>query len=203
MTHKRSPRDAGMTLIELVAAMAVFAVVAVMGLQSLTAMLRTRDRLEQIDTNTGALTLVLARMRNDLSATMPMLFYPPERQAPRSALYQSTDETVFSLSIGGQPALDGSYQRHRAIWRFDPSDNTLKRSVWTTLIPANATALQPEVTVMQGVTGMRLRSYWAQTGWADGQYHGRHATLVERSECNTRLASHQRGAQRINRPLTS
>ena len=159
-------RDAGLTLIELVAAMAVFALVAVMGLQSLTGMLRTRDRLTDLDNNTAALTITLARLRNDLSATLPLLFYPPDRQAPTSALHQSG--TVFSLSIGGQPALDGTYNRHRAEWRFDPANNTLNRRVWTTLTPANTTAQQPEIEVMQGVTDLRLRSYWPQTGWANG-----------------------------------
>jgi general secretion pathway protein J len=159
-------RDSGMTLIELVAAMAVFAVVAVMGLQSLTGMLRTRDRLAEIDTNTSELSVALARLRNDLAATTPLLFYPPDRQAPKSALYQT--DTLFSLSIGGQPALDGSYHRHRAQWRHDPSDNTLYRRVWTTLTPANSTAQQPEIAVMQGINGLRIRSYWPQTGWANG-----------------------------------
>lgn len=159
-------RDAGLTLIELVAAMAIFALVAVMGLQSLTGMLRTRDHLAQIDTDTSELSLTLARLRNDLSATMPLLFYPPDRQPPHSAL-QNTN-AVFSLSIGGQPDLDGSYRQHRVAWRIEPSDNTLRRHVWTTLTPADDSGLQPEVIVMQGVTGLRLRSYWPSVGWIDG-----------------------------------
>ena len=166
MKRDAGPSELGMTLIELVAAMAVFAVVAVMGLQSLTGMLRTRDRLAEIDANTSELSVTLARLRNDLSATTPLLFYPPDRQAPQSALHKTG--TQFSLSIGGQPALDGSVHRHRAQWRHDPADNTLHRRVWTTLTPANTSAQQPEVMVMQGVTEMRLRSYWPQTGWANG-----------------------------------
>jgi general secretion pathway protein J len=161
-------RDTGLTLIELVAAMAVFALVAIMGLQSLTGMLRNRDRLAQIDNDTSALTIGLARLRHDLSAAMPMLFYPPDRQPPQSALFENGVGAQFSLTIGGQQALDGSHRLHRAQWRFDPDSNQLYRSVWTALTPANTTAFQPEVLIMTSIEGFDLRSYWPDAGWNDG-----------------------------------
>ena len=161
-------RDAGLTLIELVAAMAVFALVAVMGLQSLTGMLRGRDRLAQIDTDTAALTLSVARLRNDLSAALPLLFYPPGRGAPRSAIAPLADGAGFALSVGAQLGVDGQYRSHRSQWRHDPATGTLYRRVWTTLTPASDAARQPDVAVMEGVSDLRLRSYWPNAGWIDG-----------------------------------
>lgn len=161
-------RDAGLTLIELVAAMAVFALVAVMGLQSLTAMLHNRDHLAYIDSNTRALSLTLARLRNDLSTTTPMVFYPPNRQPPVSAIYQNSDGNGFSLSINGQSDLNGAQHTHRALWRIDTDTKTLYRQVWTALTPSASSALQPEVLIMEGAKGFRFRSYWPSIGWHDG-----------------------------------
>lgn len=167
------PRDQGLTLIELVAAMAIFALIAVMGLQSLTATLRTRDRLADMNAATAALSLPLALLRGDLTATVPMLFYPPGGAAPQSALRVSgageTGQTL-SFSVAGRPVLAPSGGAmaagfHRVEWRLEAG--TLYRRVWPVLDPA-AEARTPEVAMMEGVSRIAVRSYWAQIGWMEG-----------------------------------
>ena len=53
-------RDQGITLIELIVAMALFALVAVMGLQALNGMLRSRDRLSDMADETAGLSTARA-----------------------------------------------------------------------------------------------------------------------------------------------
>ena len=60
---KRVSRDRGLTLIELVVAMAVFALVAVMGLQSLSGSLRMRDGLTARAEDSAALAQAIAVLR--------------------------------------------------------------------------------------------------------------------------------------------
>ncbi|MGC1497770.1 MAG: prepilin-type N-terminal cleavage/methylation domain-containing protein [Sulfitobacter sp.] len=167
---KRPPNDAGMTLIELVVAMAIFALVAIMGLQSLTGTLRIRDRLVTLDDQNSEIALALAMLRNDLTSVMPLLFYPPDRGAPRSALHLTSGGSRFAMSIGGQPDITGQInsQIHRAQWRLDRGNAQLYRSVWTTLTPANQTVLQLETLVLEGVNAVNIRTYWEGQGWIDG-----------------------------------
>ena len=167
---KQPTQDSGMTLIELVVAMAIFALVAIMGLQGLSGMLRIRDRLTEVDQSTAALSRAVAMMRNDLTAIMPMRFFPPNGPSA-SALSLSSDGSTFSLSISGQPDLAGDRgvgRIQRAEWRVDPQGETLIRRVWTSLTPADSQELQPETEVMQGVQGLRIRSYWSGQNWIEG-----------------------------------
>ncbi len=167
---KHPTNDTGMTLIELVVAMAIFALVAIMGLQSLTGTLRIRDRLITLDDQNAELGLALAMMRNDLTTLMPLLFYPPDRGAPKSALRLTASGAKLAMSIGSQPGLNDpeDTQIHRAEWRLDRENAQLYRRVWTTLTPANQTALQSEVLIMDGITDLNLRTYWDTQGWIDG-----------------------------------
>jgi len=161
--------SAGLTLIELVAAMALFALVAVMGLQVLGTSLRQRDRLHMLEREVAQLSLGLALLRNDLSTMVPLLFHPPGGGA-QSALLLSRDGRRLSFSIGGQPDLapiaGGGF--HRVEWRLDPQTQQLMRRVWPVLAPATANAVQPEVAYFDGVTGFSLRSHWPQLGWLPG-----------------------------------
>lgn len=163
----------GITLIELVAAMAIFALVAVMGIQSLSGTLRARDTLTAAHANVATLTRPVAMLRNDLSALVPLLFYAPGDTPPRSSLWQSGDGTTLALSVGGQADLDAagtlrSDGLHRVIWRLDPGDATLYRSAWRALTPADTRAETPEQRVMTGVVELRVRSFWPRLGWQPG-----------------------------------
>ncbi|MEP5151790.1 type II secretion system protein GspJ [Planktotalea sp.] len=167
----RGHKDSGLSLIELVVAMAVFALVAIMGLQSLTGMLRNRDHLVELSENTHELGQAVALLRNDLSALVPFLFFPPERQAPQSALRLTGSSTRLSLSIAGQPSLGANDQlgaMHRSEWRYDGATNTLSRAVWPTLIPARPNARSSEVVILREIDGFSARSYWPVEGWING-----------------------------------
>ena len=167
MTQPRPPR--GLTLIELVAAMAIFALVAVMGVQSLSGMMRQRDLLGERSDRARELEIALALLRADLAAGVPLLFYPAGRGAPLSSLAQSRDG--FALSIAGQRRLDLGQAPafHRVEYRLDRGTGRLTRKVWQSLTPANLGSAQPEVPILTGVSGLRLRSYPTHDiGWVDG-----------------------------------
>lgn len=164
-------RDRGISLIELVVAMALFALVAVMGTQALTGMMRMRDGLQGRAEQAAALDRSLSLLRADLKALVPMLFYPPERQPPQSALRFRADR--LALSVGGQPALtdppDGAPQPlgiKRVEWRLQ--GDVLQRRSWPVLTPALASSRSPAQEVMTGVRALRLRSYWPGLGWVTG-----------------------------------
>ncbi|MYM55953.1 type II secretion system protein GspJ [Thalassovita mangrovi] len=163
----------GITLIELVVAMAIFALVAVMGAQALTGMIRMRDDLSDRSDGNAELAQAASLIRADLSAALPMLFYPPDNGAPQSAMRQRGD--VFALTVGGQPVMRPgpggdlpATARQRVEYRLDRDTRTLLRRSWAALTPARTEALSPEMPVMTGVTALRLRSYWDQIGWVDG-----------------------------------
>jgi general secretion pathway protein J len=160
--------DRGLSLIELVVAMALFALVAIMGLQSLTGTMRVSERLTRIDTETAELGSALALLRNDLSAVFPMLFYPPQG-APRSAVELSQDGMKLGLSLAGQRAFSPAHtDRHRAEWTVDVARGTLSRRVWPTLIPARNVTASKDATVLTGVRGFTLRTFWQDVGWVTG-----------------------------------
>ena len=170
----RHKTDRGLTLIELVVAMSVFALVAIMGLQSLSGSLGQRDRLTARADQTDALGQGLALMRNDLSAALPMFFFPPRQGAPASAIRGARGGQGFGLSLGGQPGLTlqgggvDATQKQRVDWQFDAARQQLTRAVWPTLYPVDAAQQGPQVPVLDGVTGFGLRSYWVGQGWVDG-----------------------------------
>lgn len=171
--QKNQRQTRGLTLIELVAAMALFALVAVMGLQALSANLRMRDRLAVMEQQAGELSLGLALLRNDLSALLPVLFHPPGGGS-RSAIHLSSDGLTLSFSVSGQPELppavgtDPGLGLHRVEWRLDVARQRLMRRAWPVLSPASDQSVSPEVGYLSGVTGLSLRSLWPQLGWLPG-----------------------------------
>ena len=170
-------RTRGLTLIELVTALALFALVAVMGLQALTANLRMREQLVRMDQQAAELSLGLTLLRSDLSALLPLLFHPPGGGS-RSAIHLSEDGLTLSFTIGGQPALSAGpgvkpgLGLHRVQWRLDVPSQRLMRRVWVGLSPASDQSLRPEVAYLSGVSGFGLRSLWPQLGWRPGVVSG-------------------------------
>ncbi len=154
----------GLTLLELVAAMAIFALVAVMGLQALSGSLRMRDALLDRAEATADLGQALALLRHDLGAALPLLFFPPGRGAPASALQALPSNRGFALSAG---ALGGDGVE-RVEWRFDPGTGLLSRQSWPTLYPVSPGQAGPEVAMLDGVARIGLRSYWPGFGWQNG-----------------------------------
>lgn len=160
-------RTRGLTLIELVAAMAIFALVAVMGAQALSGMIRMRDDLVSRSTRAADLERAVSLLRADLAAVVPMQFYPPGGAAPQLAVLQTGNG--IAISVAGQPGLDPTEARpmQRVEYRLT-RDGRLTRQVWPTLYPARAGMQSPEQIVLDGVSAVKLRSFWPLIGWQDG-----------------------------------
>ena len=156
----------GITLIELVVALAIFGLVAVLGLQALTGTVRLRDDLGVRADRAEGLDRATALLRADLDAVMPLLFYPPDGGRPQSALARTG--SGLALSLGGQPRLDrpGAPGTARVEWAV--ADGQLQRRAWSALYPLRADQAGPFVPVLDGVSGLTLRSYWPDLGWIDG-----------------------------------
>ncbi len=178
--------DRGLTLIELVVAMAIFALIAVMGLQALTGAMRSRDRMVQIDTNSAELGLALSLLRADLGALVPMLFHPPGG-TPRSALHLDAPGRVLGLSLAGQPALppEPGPGLRRVEWRFDPGTGTLSRAAWPALYPVPSATGAPPMPVLTDVTSWAIRSHWPELGWLPGTTGGPPRAAPESSGSDT------------------
>ncbi|WP_417207602.1 type II secretion system protein GspJ [Antarctobacter sp.] len=157
-------RDTGLSLIELVVAMALFALVAVMGMQTLSGTIRSRDVLTARDDRDQSLGVTLALLRSDLDRAAPLLFYPPD-SPPQSALHQIS-EGQFGLSIAAPAGADAPFQR--AEWRLDREGGLLSRRFWPVTTPAHARQRGPERVLLTGVQALRLRSYWTGYGWIEG-----------------------------------
>ena len=144
-------REGGLTLIELVVAMAIFALMAVMGVQALSGMLVQRDALSGRAVKERDLLYATALLRADPRQVLPLLFFPPDGASPRSAVADRTGGGVgFSLSTavprpeGQGPGLG------RVAWWIDAESGRLMRQSWPTLWPAAATQVGPEVAVLDG-----------------------------------------------------
>ncbi|KMK64006.1 type II secretion system protein J [Puniceibacterium sp. IMCC21224] len=170
----RSHSTKGLTLIELVVSMAIFALVATMGLQALTGALRMRDRLIATEAGSAELAYALGLLRQDLAALTPMIFHPPGAGGPRSSIDLTPGGRMLSLSLSGQPDLPplSGPGLHRVDWRLvvAPGQDTgqLTRQVWPALNPASAAVVQPEITVLDGVRSLGLRTFWPRIGWITG-----------------------------------
>lgn len=165
-------RERGLTLLELVAAMAIFALVAVMGLQTLGGMLRARERIGAAEQSAATLARGLTLLRADLKSAADLDFWPPEAFAPEPAFLDRSAETgEFALSTEARAVLPEAQTAgtERVIWRHDRAGERLLRSVWPVMRPASDVALGPEVVILEGVAGFRLRAHAGpEAGWVGG-----------------------------------
>lgn len=152
-------RDRGLSLIELVVAMALFALVAVFGTQTLNVTLKNRDAFSAHDTRARDLNLALALLRADLERAAPVVFFDAD-SAPQSAL-ASDGPGRFSLSVHALPATDGRSATPfgRVSWRLDPGAGQLMRRSHSDGI---------ERLVLTGVNELRIRSFHSEHGWVSG-----------------------------------
>ena len=149
----------GFTLIELVAALAIFALVAVMAAQALNGALRQRDALAARDDAAIALGRSLALLRRDLEAALPMVYVSGDADAPEAAL-RIIGGTAggFALSIGGNPRLPGEpgAGMARVQWRIDPAREMLTRQHWPGLAPSGSDRTGSQRDMLGTVTALRV-----------------------------------------------
>lgn len=161
-TTETRKRDTGLTLLELVAATAIFALVSLMALQALTGGLIQRQVIETADAEQAALQRTLALLRQDLSAAVPLPWLPGSADQARPLARPSGGG--FALSRAGLPAgFDpGDPGLARVVWRVDPTGQQLRRQVLPLM--ASASPEPPEHTILDGVSAIRLtpRGAWPE-----------------------------------------
>lgn len=109
-----SRRDRGLTLIELLAAMAILALVSLMAVQTLSGALFQRDILNRTDVQAGDLSLALALLRRDLEAAAPVSLGLDD-DLPLPAI--AADNGGISLIRTGLGPAPGAFGR--VDWRLD------------------------------------------------------------------------------------
>lgn len=156
--------DRGLTLIELVVAVALFGLVAVMGLGLLTGMTRQQAVIAQTGGRAAELDRMLGLLRADIHAAVPVVF-TAQGAAPQSALASTGD--AIGMTVAGQPLLPGASDGalRRAEWRLDQSGGVLSRTLRTT------SGEGTEVRLLTGVTALSLRSFIDTQGWYPGPGH--------------------------------
>lgn len=155
---QRPRATAGFTMVELLAALAIFALVAVMAAQALNGALRQRDGLAARDDAATALSRSLALMRRDLESSLPLAYYPAGSGESEPALDEIAGGAGFALSIGGHPRLSGERGDGlaRVLWRVDPARAVLTRQHWPGLAPAAQDQAGPLRDMLGGVTALSI-----------------------------------------------
>lgn len=172
-------RDRGLSLIELVVAMALFALVAVLGTQTLNVTLKSRDALSALDNRARDLNVALALLRGDLERAAPVVIFQAGA-APKSAL-ASAGVGQVSLSVHALPAIDGGVGTpfERVSWRLDPGSGQLMRRSHST---------GAERLVLTGVNSLRIRSFHKGHGWVLGIGTGLKQNTPDVSDGDTSFA---------------
>ncbi len=179
----RAAGSRGISLFELVVAMALFAMVATLGLQALSGTVQIGSRLGEASARVGAESRAVTLLRQDLSRMVGLRFHPPRAEGfGQSALSLSPDGLQLSFSIAGQhddvaaPITGASMTGasvigaglQRVVWRLDPASGQLSRQIWPMLHPADARQQAPATVWLTEVASLQLRSFSRQTGWVAG-----------------------------------
>lgn len=163
-------RAAGFTLLELLVAIGIFALTSAIAYGSLIRLMHDRERLESEHQFWRALSIVFARLEEDLSQAR-------ERQVrdligfPQPAFQgQPTDARALSapaleFTRGGVLALGGGRSDlQRVAYRLD--DGALKRLTWPVLDRGPQTA-PVETVLLTQVQEFRVRFYSPTGAWLD------------------------------------
>ncbi len=169
---RRSRRLRGMTLIELLVAVAIFGVLSVAAYAALGRLLDSRDQLEREREYWRNLSFVFMRMGNDLGHALPRTVRDNSGTAVLPALRgQPTDiralgEPALELTRGGEIEY-GTARRsdqRRVAWRL--RDGILERLTWPVL--DRGPVSEPlESPMLRGVEAFELR-FIAGTGAGSG-----------------------------------
>lgn len=148
-------RDAGVTLLELVVAMALFAMVALIGMQALRLSLRYQDDLARVSAEQAQLETALGLLRHDLEAALQIA---PDARARR---------TELPLLLAGVPLLEDPARSVLAEvrWSYDPVANHLLRAALN-----DPDQGAPQV-ILTGVNALDI-ALLSDTGWVLPQEAG-------------------------------
>ena len=146
----RAPSDAeaGMTLLELTAVMAVFSVVALLGIQLLSSGLASRDRVTRLDARMAEVGAAAAVLRRDVAQMVPIP--GPGGRPPFRA---EEGELAFATASGGAAT--------EIVWRHDPAERTLRRVT----APLGSEAAGRGGVILAGVSGWSAAVPDDAAGW--------------------------------------
>lgn len=167
-------RQAGFSLLELVAVMAIFAIVALIGAQVIQASVRSNERLSSISDQSQEIVTALTLLRRDLNSATPRTFVNASGQVFPPVTIQSQK---LGLAISGLAPLSKHQTGFGYVeWQFNPSTKALSRALWTSLTPG-ATRTE-SATVLHNVMDVQFYSRqdlgaWQQGFISNGQPNGR------------------------------
>ncbi|GAB4267545.1 MAG: hypothetical protein Kow0013_17600 [Pararhodobacter sp.] len=142
--------DRGLTLLELLAALAVLAAVSVMAVQTLGGTLFQRDVLTRLDTEGRGLIRAMALLRHDLEAVIPLTTGTGEGRVPvLSASRQGMTLARAGVAMGGAGSGFAIIE-----WRLD-SQGRLTRQVRPDAVTGEDPS--PQVPVLDDVRAFALR----------------------------------------------
>ncbi len=158
----------GLTLLELVVAMALFALVSVMSLQLVSGMMRNRDRLDDMAQRAQKIAITSSLLRQDLADIVPFSVPATGATDPANAAIAMPSDNQLLFSVGGQPrGADNTGQFvQRVAWGWDAGTEVLTRGSWPSTDPD--AAARPQVTVLTGVTGFAVEVLTEEEGWIAG-----------------------------------
>ncbi len=151
----------GFTLLELVAALAIFAVMSVMAYGNLDAVMRSRDGLEANYNRVEQWQRAVHRLRQDIEQARPRSIRDEFGDA-QPALWLP-EEGRIELSRGGRanPLLQRRANLERIALYLD--DDKLKRASWSVL--DRTQGLEPQIiTLLTDITALRWRFLPAKAG---------------------------------------
>jgi general secretion pathway protein J len=155
---KTARRDAGVSLLELVAVMAIFSLLALLALQLLTQAITNRDMIAASDARISALSSTLALLRRDLEHAAPQPL--DDGDAPYLDIFPD-GLRLATFTSGPDPTIA------KVTWRFDPTGNTLERQMGD----RNGMVLLEDVSDIQvqyfGPSGWMAGTNWRAIGPAD------------------------------------
>ncbi len=164
-------KQKGLTLLELVVAVAIFALFSVMAYGALDQILTQRDHIEREQLFWRTLSLVMLRLEDDLAQTRPRSVrdidgnvLPPLRGQPTDT--RALAEPTLELTRGG--VLELSEGAHTVLQRvgYRLRDDTLVRLVWPVLDRSPQT--EPvETLLLKEVESFSVRFLGTTDDWLD------------------------------------
>jgi general secretion pathway protein J len=158
--------DAGLTLLELTAVMAIFSLVAVLSVQSLAGAMNSRERVAGTAGRTTELATTVTLLRRDLAAMVPVAQVQEGGEWTQAYVVR---ENELSFVVSGQPRLsDGARGELAQItWTLDPASGLLTRTRGA--VPGETTVAEP-APMLEGVSDWSVRTLGSEGGWSAGNW---------------------------------
>ena len=163
----RAAAQAGFTLVEMLAAVAIFGVLAVMTQQGLMVTMSTDSRLALRRAELAQLQRAVTMLGRELENAAPRTVRGRDGEPhPAMEIEGGSDALIFTR--GGLPNPTGrarsGFQRIR--YAVDRSSRSFERQVWRRVDPAPLQ--RPDtVTLLDGVERVRFRVWTPESGWRD------------------------------------